>query len=116
MRVELTELYWLDEQHDVTLAELADLSGFSEGELHELEASGAIAPVDAATVPLRFSARCVVAARTAFRLRNDFELDSQGLAVALALLERIGSLEETLRELRAQLPSRSGGARRKRDS
>jgi hypothetical protein len=39
-------------------------------------------------------------------LRNDFELDTEGLAVALALIERIGSLESELRELRAQLPQR----------
>jgi len=106
MRVELTELYWLEEQRDVTLAELAELSGFSEAELHELEVGGAIAPVDANAAPAKFDARCIVAARTAFRLRNDFELDTDALAVALALLERIGSLESELRELRAQLPRR----------
>jgi len=106
MRVELTELYWLEEQRDVTLAELAELSGFSEAELLELEAGGAIAPVNPDAVPHQFSARCIVATRTAYRLRNDFELDTEGLAVALALLERIGSLESELRELRAQLPRR----------
>lgn len=104
MRVELTELVWLEEQHDVTLAELAELSGFSEAEILELEDCGAIAPVDPHPAPPRFGAQCIVAARTAYRLRNDFELDSQGLAVALALLERIGALEGELSELRAQLP------------
>jgi chaperone modulatory protein CbpM len=104
MRVELTELYWLEEQRDVTLSELAELSGFSEDELHELEACGAIAPVDPDAATPRFGAKCIVAVRTAHRLRNDFELDTEGLAVALALLERIGSLESELRELRAQLP------------
>ena len=106
MRVELTELYWLEEQRDVTLGELAELSGFSEDELHELEACGAIAPTDADATPPMFSARCIVATRTAYRLRNDFELDTEGLAVALALLERIGALEAELRGLRAQLPQR----------
>jgi len=38
-------------------------------------------------------AECLVAARTAYRLRDDFELDTQGLAVALALLELLGVLE-----------------------
>lgn len=106
MRVELTELYWLEEQRDVTLSELAALSGFSEDDLRALEACGAIAPVDPDAAPPKFGARCILAARTAFRLRNDFELDTDGLAVALALLERIGSLEIELREVRAQLPQR----------
>ena len=106
MRVELTELYWLEQQRDLTLAELAQLSGFSEEELRELEACGAIAPLGPSEAAPRFRAQCLVAARTAYRLRNDFELDTQGLAVALALLERIGALEAEIGELRAQLPQR----------
>jgi chaperone modulatory protein CbpM len=106
MRVELTELYWLEEQRDVTLAELAELSGFSEEELRELEACGAIAPVDPDAEPPRFGSQCIVAVRTAHRLRADFELDTQGLAVALALLERVNALEAELRGLNAQLPGR----------
>ena len=106
MRVELTELYWLEQHRDLTLAELAQLSGFSEDDLRDLEACGAIAPLDPSAATPRFGAQCLVAARTAYRLRNDFELDTQGLAVALALLERIGALEAELSELRAQLPRR----------
>jgi chaperone modulatory protein CbpM len=106
MRVELTELYWLEEHRDVTLAELAELSGFSQQELRDLQACGAIAPVDPDAEPPRFGAQCIVAVRTAHRLRTDFELDTQGLAVALALLERINSLEAELRGVQAQLPRR----------
>jgi len=106
MRIELTELVWLEEHSDLTLAELSELSGFTEEELRELEACGAIAPVDRAEPDPRFTARGLVAAGKARRLRDDFELDAQGLAVALALLERIGALEDELRELRAQLPRR----------
>jgi len=106
MRLELTELYWLEEERELTLAELAELSGFSEEELRALKACGAIAPVDPEAEPPRFDARSIVAARTAHRLLVDFELDTQGIAVALALLERIGSLEAELREVRAQLPRR----------
>ena len=107
MRIELTEVVWLDEQREVTLAELAELSGLSETELRELADSGAIAPVnqDADVATQMFSANCVVVARTANRLRHDFELDMQGLAVALALLDRMHALEAELREIRAQLPS-----------
>ena len=104
MRIELTELVWLDEHRELTLAELAEVSGLSEAELRELEDCGAIAAVDPAGAQQRFGAQSIVAARTAFRLRNDFELDAQGLAVALALLDRVRTLEDELRELRAQLP------------
>jgi chaperone modulatory protein CbpM len=114
MRIELTEVVWLEEQRDLTLAELAELSGLSEPELRELETYGAIAPVDAAAPTPRFAARSIVAARTACRLRNDFELGTPGLAVALALLERIGALEAELRAARAQLPSPRTGPRHRK--
>ena len=78
-----------------------------QAELHELEDCGAIVPVnpDADAAAQTFSADYLVLARTACRLRNDFELDTQGLAVALALLDRVRSLETELRDLRAQLPA-----------
>jgi len=104
MRIELTELVWMEEHRQVTLAELSELSGLSETELRELEDCGAIAPADPRAATRTFGAEGIVAARTAFRLRHDFELDAQGLAVALALLERVRALEGELREIRAQLP------------
>ncbi|TMH54899.1 MAG: hypothetical protein E6H53_17935 [Betaproteobacteria bacterium] len=104
MRIELSEVVWLDEQRELTLAELAELSGLSEAELHELEDCGAIAPIDPDAGTKTFSAHYLVLARTACRLRDDFELDTQGLAVALALLDRVRALEAELRDLRARRP------------
>ena len=104
MRIELNEVVWLDEQREMTLAELAELSGLSEAELHELEDCGAIAPIDPDAGTQTFSAHYLVLARTACRLRDDFELDTQGLAVALALLDRVRALEAELRDLRARRP------------
>ncbi|WP_369125181.1 chaperone modulator CbpM, partial [Cryobacterium sp. RTS3] len=43
-------------------------------------------------------------ARTARRLRDDFELDGHGLAVALNLLRRIRELEAQLTHAQAKLP------------
>ena len=43
----------------------------------------------------------ITVARTACRLRDDFELDTRGLAVALRLLERVRALEEEIARLRA---------------
>jgi len=98
---------WLSERYELSLAELCELSGLSEAELRVLVDCGAIAPTDPGARDWTFSADRLVVARSAFRLRRDFELDSQGLALAVALLERVRDLEDELRELRARLP---GGA------
>jgi chaperone modulatory protein CbpM len=112
MRVEVTEVLWF-EQHELSLSELADISGLPRAVLEELLDCGAIAPLEAASgaVPrpapeLRFGAAALRAARTAHRLRVDFELDVQALAVALSLVARVEELEAQLRELRARQPQR----------
>lgn len=106
MKVELTEVLWLDEQQELSLTELAGLSGLSEVELRGLMDYGVIAPVDPEAEPTMFRADCIVTARTACRLRTDFELDAPGLALALILLGRIHDLEAQLRDLSAQFPHR----------
>jgi chaperone modulatory protein CbpM len=104
MKVELTEVLWLDEREELSLTELAGLSGLSEAELRELVDYGAITPVVPGARQPTFRADCIVTARTACRLRTDFELDTPGLALALILLGRIHDLEAQLRGLSAQLP------------
>ena len=104
MKVELTEVHWLDEHHELSLTQLAELSGLLETELHELVECGVIAPIDRGATALSFRADCIVTTRTAYRLRQDFELDAPGLALALTLLDRIHKLETQLNELRAQQP------------
>jgi chaperone modulatory protein CbpM len=99
---------WLDERDELSLAELCELSGLAEPELRVLVECGAIAPVDPLAREWSFGADRLVVARSAFRLRRDFELDSQGLALAVSLLERVHELEEELRELRARLPGGMG--------
>jgi chaperone modulatory protein CbpM len=110
MRLELTEVLWF-EQHELSLSELADISGLPRALLEELLDCGAIAPLqvvpEGVSVPeLRFGAAALRAARTAHRLRVDFELDVQALAVALSLVARVEELEAQLRELRARQPQR----------
>ncbi len=106
MRIEIAEIHWLDQSSELTLAELAELSGLSEAELRELVEVDALMPVDPGAHPWVFRAECITTARTAVRLRNDFELDAPSLALALNLLDRIRNLETELRDLRAQLPHR----------
>jgi chaperone modulatory protein CbpM len=105
MRVELTEALWF-EQHVLSLPELAQISGLPGALLEELLDCGAIAPIEPAATELRFGASALRAARTANRLRADFELDVQALVVALSLVARVEELEAQLRELRARQPQR----------
>ena len=104
MKVELTETVWLDERGAVTLVELSQCSGLTERELRDLVELGALEPVDPDAPEWSFTARCISAARTASRLRNDFELDSPGLALVLSLIERVQELESAMQRLNARLP------------
>lgn len=110
MKLEHTEVHWIEEQAACSLRELAEAARLPEQALHELVELGVLQPLtppgavaDPAAEP-RFAAQCLVTIRTVRRLREDFELDTHGVSVALALLERIEGLERQLRRLRAQLP------------
>jgi len=113
MRIEASEMLWF-EQHVLSLDELSQLSGLPLEILQELLESGAIEPLERAggsgggvyAGELRFGAAALNSARAASRLRSDFDLDVQALAVVLGLLDRVAELEAQLRELRAQLPQR----------
>jgi chaperone modulatory protein CbpM len=110
MKVELTDAQWLHEQAEISIDELAELSGLSPDLLRELVDYGALVPVNAqdssgtGSAPWSFTAECIVAVRTAGRLREDFDLDAHALSIALALIERIQGLEAQLRDLRSQVP------------
>jgi hypothetical protein len=105
MRVELTEMLWVEEDV-VSLSDLAELTGLPAGLLEELVSAGAIEPLDAASAEPRFGAAALSAARHARRLHEDFDLDEQALPLVLGLLDRIDGLEQQLRSLRARLPGR----------
>lgn len=99
-----TELpVWLNETTLCSFDDLAELSGLSRAELTMLVDSGVLHPAPAAPASGSvFYASCVVQVRAARRLRDDFELDQSGLAVAVNLLARIQDLEHQLRELDAK--------------
>lgn len=104
MRIERTEAVWLDERKEFSLPELAELSGLSITELEQLVDYEALAPSDPGAASLTFKARCLVTARAASRLRDDFELDPAGLALVLTLLERIRDLEARVNGLQCRMP------------
>lgn len=104
MKMQLTEVLWLEAHPDIPLAELAELSGLSTQELAMLTDYGVLQPVDAAAEQPSYRAGCVVTARTAFRLRRDMELNTEGLALVMQLLEQVQDLEAQLNDLKAKLP------------
>ena len=108
MTIELTEILMLDQHYELSWTDLAELSELTEPELRELVDCGVITPIDPNSAEQTFSANSLAVARTACRLRNDFELDMPGLVLALTLLDRIHDLEAQLCELRAHMPQGIG--------
>jgi chaperone modulatory protein CbpM len=103
MNVEIVEAVTLDEEGFVTLDQLALAAELPVEELRALVDYGALAPVDPAATSWTFTASWVVVARTAGRLRRDFELDAHSLSVVLRYVQRVEALEAELRALRARL-------------
>lgn len=104
MRIEITEATWLDESVEFSFTELAELSGLPAELLRQLVEYEVLAPSDPSAAVPTFRAQCLLDARTAYRLREDFDLDAPGLALALTLLERVRELESRLRAVECLLP------------
>lgn len=111
------EAVWLTEGQTCSFLTLIEASGLTGEEVQWLMESGALMPLSAAqTEPqppqqqaqesLSFPAAALPVAMLARRLRDDFELDRAGLALALRLMQRIDALEQEIERLRARLPVR----------
>jgi chaperone modulatory protein CbpM len=103
MRADVPEALPVEQGFDVTLSELAQLSGLAESELRELVDYGVFERLDSSAQTWTFSAHYVVLARKASRLRHDFELDAHSVAVLLGFVERIDALQREVLDLRAQV-------------
>jgi chaperone modulatory protein CbpM len=98
----IDDALYLDAIAEVTWQELVSASGLPESELTELVQYGAIVPRDPGASAWTFEARWLAVAKTASRIRHDFELDAHAVSVVLCYVERIQRLEDELRALRAQ--------------
>ncbi|MES2756013.1 MAG: chaperone modulator CbpM [Pseudomonadota bacterium] len=96
MSLPVTHGIWLDEAEVCAMEHLIEVSGLSLEEVEDLVVSGVIWPAGATRQSRRFHLVHVATVRQARRLRDDFELDSNGLALAMTLLQRIGVLEQAL--------------------
>jgi chaperone modulatory protein CbpM len=107
MKIDTSDWVWLNDREVCSAQQLADISGLSEEEIDELVEMGLIEPIDAAvpaSMPSRvFHLRCIVTVKAARRLRDDFELDRNGMILALTLMQRIDALHEELHALRARI-------------
>jgi chaperone modulatory protein CbpM len=104
MVIDTTETLWLHEHYTFTLLQMCEMSGLDETELRVMVDEGILDPVDPAAEPWCFCADRLTVLRSAIRLSRDFELDAHGVSLAVALLDRVHTLEAEVRELRAKLP------------
>lgn len=95
----------MDDPAELSLAEVARLSGLSRAALRVLAESGLIETRSGRRGGRRFSAHSLRVARRAHRLRADFDLNASGLVLVLTLLQRIEMLEARCREMECQLLS-----------
>lgn len=102
MNPQIDDALPLDSFAEISWTQLVVASGLPEGELRELVQYGALVPRDPHAPIWSFEARWLVVARTASRLRRDFELDVHGVSVVLSYVERIEALELELQALRAR--------------
>ena len=93
----------LDSSATCSVDRLVDVSGLSIEETVLLIDTGVLVPVDPVAESPMFHLHCVAIANTARRLRDDFELDGEGLALVLTLLRRVNEAEAELASLRAHL-------------
>ena len=102
MTTPIEDAIYLDTVTEVTWTQLVSASGLPESELTELVRYGALVPRDPDAPTWTFEARFLAVAKTASRIRHDFELDPHAVSVVLCYLERIQRLEAELNALRAQ--------------
>jgi len=103
MSTPLSESVWLNDVDVCQVEYLVEVSGLSIEEIEDLIDTDVIKPVDTGTPTRMFQLRYVVTVKTARRLRDDFELDRRGLALALSLLQRIDELQAEIHATKARL-------------
>lgn len=102
MKIKHAEMLWLDEGGVYSASNIVEISGLSSEELDELVGIGVMGPIDRNAETMTFQMRHVVIANTARRLKNDFDLDLHGMALAMTLMQRIDELKNELLLARAR--------------
>jgi chaperone modulatory protein CbpM len=103
MTLHITESVWVNAPDKCSFDHLIEVSGLLREELLALIEAGIVNPSNHEPNNYVFHTECIVIVRVARRLRDDFELDAHGLALALTLRRRIDELEAELASLHARL-------------
>jgi chaperone modulatory protein CbpM len=105
-QIQIEEALLLHEHYELTLEQMAELTGVAEQDLHEWVREGLLTPINPAAVSnWTFGADRLTTVQTACRLRKELDLDNHTLALTVSLLDRIRILEAEVRALRAQIPT-----------
>ncbi|MBA3696279.1 MAG: hypothetical protein H0W85_05870 [Methylotenera sp.] len=95
MFIDLTEVTWLSDSHMVSYDELTELSGLTISDIQQLLDNGALTPQE--NNSNQFNSTSIILLRKVSRLKEDFELDINGMCISLALLQKIYSLEQQIK-------------------
>lgn len=109
MTVHISETVWLNASDTCSLEYIVGVSGLSRQDVLDLVETGVLEPASCEQDNYSFHTECAVLARKARRLRDDFELDIQGLTLAMSLLRRMDELQAEISSLRARLLLGRGG-------
>ena len=101
MDITVLDATWLNEGDSCTMVHLSEVSGLDRSELQMLMDSGALSPLPDAGDGPAFASSAILVAHAARRLRDDFELNPNGLALAMRLLARVETLERELNRFKA---------------
>ena len=107
MQADYHDVTWLAHWQRLSIGELAIFSGLPEAELAELVDYGVLVPTNPLEAQWAFGADCLMRVRKARRMRDELELDTHAMALAIMLLDRIDELETRLADCRAQIPSQA---------
>lgn len=89
----------LEEQTQLTLADLCRACAVHAERIIELVDAGVLEPLGREPARWRFGGASLPRARMALRLQRDLGIDLSGAALALELLDEIGSLRTRLRTM-----------------
>jgi chaperone modulatory protein CbpM len=93
----------LEEDSEVTLAQLCDACAVHAEAIEAMMEEGIIAPVGGGMSRWRFKRSSVVRVRTVLRMQRDLNVNLAGAALALELLERIDKLQRHLKLFHPEL-------------
>ncbi|MBP6017892.1 MAG: hypothetical protein KA735_00240 [Burkholderiaceae bacterium] len=96
MALHITESIWLNATDTCTLEHLIEVSGLDRNDLLTLVEADVIPAEVPNPEHYLFRSDSIVLARTARRLKDDFELNTDGLILAVSLVQRIHRLEAKL--------------------